>query len=118
MERKFFLISYDIVEQFLILITLLPCLDEFIWCTWDSVFEPRLSLTLARRCKRSEEIGSCLALRAVEPHIHEEPLSVLSAAEINLSTLIKNSNFVEILLDVSYAALRRKGQVLYIIRAL
>jgi hypothetical protein len=72
-----------------------PYCRKFIRRSWYSIFEALPHNTFQGTCHGGEEIGGSLSLGAIKSKVDEVVLCVCTSAEVDLTALIQNEDFVK-----------------------
>lgn len=89
----------NLLSERLVLGTLLPIIFKFVGSARDFILHSISSLTFLRIGDSSQEIPGSLARRTIPAHSGEISYCIAAGAEVNLPSLVQNSDLVEDVVD-------------------
>jgi hypothetical protein len=112
-KLKISLESLDFTQKFHSLWTSFPNFCEFVWASRNSPFKPWSYNALRCTSYRGQEVSRGLTFGAVEAKVLEVFFRTVGSSEKNLSTVVKERDFVEDLYGEnpvnSYSSFPREG---------
>lgn len=94
-DSELVVVLFDFFDQGSVFFRVLPSRSKFIWRLRNATFKAFSDHTFDWTCERCEEVGYGLAIRAVEAHFGEEGFCIRCLAKVDLSTFIKDGDFVK-----------------------